>query len=216
MGPLTITHFVVGGMCLAVALLHMVICIRRPESKADLYFALLCLCTAASVFCEIWVNQAIDLNTFLPAYKAQIAFQGMQWIFLAWFIAFYTGATRRWLAMIVTGAYAVAVIGHFILPYGILYSNINEVHQVTLAWGETIAYAKGSPNIWRFIADAGWILLIYLAAESCLRLSRRGNRNQALLLGASLLVFLGLAYLHGTLMDFGYCLAHLHGTVSPF
>ena len=83
--------------------------------KTDLYFALMCLCAIASVFSEIWVYQAIDLSTFLPAYKMQVAFQGLQWIFLAWFIAFYTGATRRWLAMTVTGAYALAVIVHIIL-----------------------------------------------------------------------------------------------------
>ena len=89
MGPLIITNFVIVGMCLAVALLHMVIFIRRPELKTDLYFALMCLCTAVSVFSEIWAYQAIDLNTFLPAYKMQVAFQGLQWIFLAWFIVFY-------------------------------------------------------------------------------------------------------------------------------
>ena len=203
MGPLIITNFVVGGMCLAVALLHMVIFIRRPELKTDLYFALMCLCAAASVFSEIWVYQAIDLSTFLPAHKMQVAFQGIQWIFLVWFIAFYTGATRRWLAMIVTGTYALAVILDIILPHGILYSNINKVYQVTLAWGESITYASGSASKWRFVADAGWILLIYLAVESCVRLGRRGNRRRALLLGASLFVFLGLAYLHGTLIDLG-------------
>jgi PAS domain S-box-containing protein len=203
MGPLIIANFVIAGMCLAIALLHMVIFIRRPELKTDLYFALMCLCTAASVFSEIWVYQAIDLNTFLPAHKMQVAFQGLQWIFLAWFIAFYTGATRRWLVMTVTGAYALAVIGHIILPHGILYSNITEVYQVTLAWGESITYANGSANKWRFVADAGWILLIYLAVESCVRLGRRGDRRRALFLGASLFVFLGLAYLQGTLIDLG-------------
>jgi PAS domain S-box-containing protein len=203
MGPLIITNFVIGGMCLAVALLHMVIFIRRPELKTDLYFALMCFCTAANVFSEIWVYQAIDLSTFLPAHKMQVVFQGLQWIFLAWFIAFYTGATRRWLAMTVTGAYALAVSVHIILPHGILYSNINEVYQVTLAWGESITYANGSANKWRFVADAGWILLIYLAVESCVRLGRHGDRRRALLLGASLFVFLGLAYLQGTLIDLG-------------
>ncbi len=203
MGPLIITNFVVGGMCLAIALLHMVIFIRRPELKANFFFALMCLCVAVNVFSENWVYRAVDLSTFLPAYKIQIAFQGIQWIFLTWFIAFYTGASRRWLAMTVTGAYALAVIVHIISPHGILYSNINEVYQVTLAWGESITYASGSANKWRFVADAGWILLIYLAVESCVRLAHRGNRRRALLLGASLFVFLGLAYLQGTLIDLG-------------
>jgi hypothetical protein len=81
MGPLIITNFVVGGMCLAIALLHMMIFIRRPELKTDLFFSLMCLCAAGSVFSEIWVYRTIDLSTFLPAHKMQVAFQGIQWIF---------------------------------------------------------------------------------------------------------------------------------------
>jgi PAS domain-containing protein len=77
------------------------------------------------------------------------------------------------------------------------------VYPVALYWGESITYASGSANKWRFVADAGWILLIYLAAESCLRMGRRKNRRRALLLGAGLFVFLGFGYLHDTLVDLG-------------
>ena len=94
MGPFIIAICVVGGMYLAVALLHMVIFIRRPELKTDLFFALMCTCVAASMLSEIGVYRAIDLSTFLPAYKMQIAFQGLQWIFLTWFVAFYTDANQ--------------------------------------------------------------------------------------------------------------------------
>jgi chemotaxis protein methyltransferase CheR len=203
MGPFIIAICVVGGMYLAVALLHMVIFIRRPALKTDLFFALMCTCVAASILSEIGVYRAIDLSAFLPAYKMQIAFQGLQWIFLTWFVAYYTGATRRWLAMTVTAAYALAIIIHIILPNGILYSSIEKVYQITLSWGESITYASGSANKWRIVADAGWILLIYLAAESCVRMGRGGERRGALLLGAGLFVFLGLGYLHDTLVDLG-------------
>jgi chemotaxis protein methyltransferase CheR len=201
MGLFIIAICVVAGMYLAVALLHMVIFIRRPELKTDLFFALMCTCVAASMFFEIGAYRAIDLSTFLPAHKMQIAFQAMQWIFLTWFIAFYTGTTRRWLAMTVTGAYALAIIVHIMYPHGVLYSNIDKVYQVTLSWGERITYASGSANKWRFVADAGWILLIYLAAESCLRMGRREKMRRAIVLGAGLFVFLGLGYLHDTLVD---------------
>jgi hypothetical protein len=105
--------------------------------------------------------------------------------------------------MTVTGAYALAIIVHIMLPHGVLYSNIDKVYQVTLSWGESITYASGSANKWRFVADAGWILLIYLAAESCVRMGRRKKMRGGLLLGAGLFVFLGLGYLHDTLVDLG-------------
>lgn len=53
----------------------------------------------------------------------------------------------------------------------------------------------------RLAADAGWLLLIYLMIESCVRLGRRGQGYRALYLGISLSICLGPAYLHGTLVD---------------
>ncbi len=44
---------VVGGMYRAVALLHMLIFIPRPELRTDLFFALMCTCDAPSIFSEI-------------------------------------------------------------------------------------------------------------------------------------------------------------------
>jgi PAS domain S-box-containing protein len=66
-----------------------------------------------------------------------------------------------------------------------------------------IVYAVGTPNPWRYVADAGWILLIALSADSCVRLYRRGGKRRALSLGTALFLVLIVAYVYGTLMDLG-------------
>jgi PAS domain S-box-containing protein len=203
MGPIIIADIVVGSICFTIALLHLIIYLRRPDSKAEFFFALMCFCAAGNAFSEIWAFRAVTLNLFNSAYKTQITFQGILWISLAWFIFYYTGTTRRWLAFTVTATYALATLINVISPYGVLYLRIDELYQATLPWGERIAFANGPANPWRYVADIGWIILMYMAVESCVRMRRRGDRRRAILLGVSLLVFLGLTYLHGTLMDFG-------------
>ncbi|MBW1773547.1 MAG: hypothetical protein JRJ82_11740, partial [Deltaproteobacteria bacterium] len=135
--------------------------------------------------------------------RLQITFEGVLWITLIWFIAFYTGTARRVLAIAATIAYALAVIVNIISPYGVVYAGIEKFYQITLPWGEVLSYASGPANPWRFVADIGWVLLIYIACESCVRLARKGKKRRALFLGISLFVFLGLGYLYGTLMDLG-------------
>ena len=62
-------------------------------------------------------------------------------------------------------------------------------------------FAEGPPSPWTFIA---YSLLIFLAAfviDSGVQLSRRGDNYRALVLGASLAVFLGFGWIHGILID---------------
>jgi PAS domain S-box-containing protein len=88
-------------------------------------------------------------------------------------------------------------------PYGVLFSSVHDLEAVMLPWGEQIRFISGALNPWRYLADAAWLLLIYLAVESCVRLYWRGDRYKSMLLGSTLLFFLGFAYLHGTLSDLG-------------
>ncbi|MBW1941448.1 MAG: sigma 54-interacting transcriptional regulator [Deltaproteobacteria bacterium] len=179
----------------------MMIFVRRPELKVDFFFALVCICAAGASFSEIFALRAVNADAFIPAFRLQITFEGVLWITLIWFIAFYTGTARRVLAIAATIAYALAVIVNIVSPYGVVYAGIEKFYQITLPWGEVLSYASGPANPWRFIADIGWVLLIYIACESCVRLARKGEKRRALFLGISLFVFLGLGYLYGTLMD---------------
>jgi len=203
MGPLIIAEFVTCGVCLAIGLLHLTIFIFRSDQKADLFFAIMAICAALSAFFITWVYRADTLSDYIFAHKIAITFECIMWIALIWFIALYTGTARRWLAVTVTSAYILAVIINLISPYGVLYAEIEALESVTLAWGERIAFVSGPPNNWRIIADVAWILLIFLAGESCVRLHRRGQRRRSVFFGASLFVFLGFSYLHGTLIDLG-------------
>ncbi len=203
MGPLIIADIIIGSICFTVALLHLVVFLRRQDLKADLFFAIMSVGAAGSALSEAWVYRTTTVEAFNTAFKVQITFQCMMWISLIWFIMVYTGMARRLLAIALTAAYALAVIINILSPFGVIYSKITALHSVSLPWGELITYATGTVNPWRFIADIAWLFLLFLTIESCVRLYRHGQKRRAIILCSSILLFLGLAYLHSTLMDMG-------------
>ena len=202
-GPFIIGSYIVSGICLSFALLHLAVFFRRTERTVDLFFAIVALSIAVSTFYQTVMLRAVTVSAFATAFKSAIFFQGVMWATFAWFVAAYTGVARRPLVLAVTGLYALAVIINAILPNGIIYHEINGLYNITLPWGERLTYASGSTNWWRLIADVGWLMLLYLCAESCVRLGRSGQTRRAYLFGGVLVVFIGAAYLHGTLIDMG-------------
>ncbi|MEJ2282863.1 MAG: PAS domain S-box protein [Desulfobacterales bacterium] len=203
MSPLIIAQFTICGICLAIGLLHVAIYSRMPQRRADLFFALMCFSTAAGAFFEGLAYQAGTIDGYNSVYRLQVDAQALLWFFMVWFIAEFTGAARRWLAVLVAAIYGLCLFVNIFSAYGILYSNIETLKTSLLPWGEQIVYAHGPANPLRLIADAGWLLMIYLMIESCVRLARGGQKQRAVFFGISLFVCLGPAYLHGTLVDLG-------------
>ncbi|MGD9302418.1 MAG: sigma 54-interacting transcriptional regulator [Desulfobacterales bacterium] len=201
MSPLIIAQFIMCGICLAIGLLHLAIYGRMADRRADLFFALMCFSTAAGAFFEGLTYQASTIDGYNSVYRFQVNAQALLWFFMVWFIAAFTGAARRWLAILVASAYLLAILINTFSPYGILYSKIALLKTSLLPWGERIVYAAGPTNPWRLAADSAWLLMIYLMIESCVRLGRHGQKRRALFFSVSLFVCLGPAYLHGTLVD---------------
>ena len=203
MSQIIVANFVVFGICLTLAFIHIVIFIRRMEQKADFFFALMSFCMAGSAYYETLMYRAETIPAFNAALKTQISFQGIIWISLTWFIVFFTGSNRMRLATTVTVFYAVALVVNLIFPFGVLYYEIDRLFQIAMPWGERLVYASGKANPWRFVADIGWLLMIYLTIASLIQLWRRGGKQQVVTLGAGIFLFVGLEYLHGTLIDLG-------------
>jgi len=203
MSPLIIGHVVVGTVCLTVGVIHLLISLRKEDSRSDFLFSLMAFGIAGGLFFDIWMYRAASVGEFNAAFKTHIYFDILLWISMIWFIAAYTGTARRPLLVIPTLCYAVAGIVNFISPYGVLYGEITGLEMLTLPWGEEIVYAAGTSNPWRYVADIGWLLLIVLSADSCIRFYRRGEKGRAVTLGSALFLVLVVAYIYGTLMDLG-------------
>ena len=203
MGPLSISNFVISGICLAVGILHLVLYIRRRDSHISLIFGLMALTMAASAFIEVWAYRAESIPVYARYFKWQVTANGLMWMLLVWFIAGYTGQVRRWLAILVTAGYATATLVNVLSSHSVLFATIDELITVTLPWGEQIAFASGPAHPMRLVADLSWLLMIYITVEACIFMGRRGQRRKAIVFGLVLFWTLGVAYVYGTLLDLG-------------
>ena len=203
MSPLNTAEIITSGICLTVGLLHLTIYLRRRELTANLFFAVMSLCTAVSAMLDAVLFRTGSLGGFMPLFKWQVSVQGAFWISLTWFIVFYAGAGRRWLAWTVTGLYAAAVLINIASPDSVLFSEVHPLQFTELPWGEQIAFVTGEANPLRIVADIAWFLMLWLTMEGCVGFYRKGQRSRAAVFGCGLFASAGIAYLHGTLIDIG-------------
>ena len=203
MSPLISAEIITSGICLTIGLLHLAIYLRRRELTVNLFFAVMSLCTAVNAMLDAILFQARDLGAFMPLFKWQVSVQGVFWISLTWFVVFYTGVGRRWLAWTVTGIYAAAVVVNIASPDSVLFSGVHPIQFTELPWGEQIAFVTGEANPLRIVADIAWLLMLWLTMEGCVGFYRKGQRRRSAVFGCGLLASAGIAYLHGTLIDIG-------------
>ena len=199
----TNAYIVVGSVCGAVSLLHLVIFLRRREEKVHLIFAGMALCCAVSAVLDIQMHTAENVVEFVRFLKFTNTVQVLLWIAFAWFIQVYTRSDRRWPVFLVSGLYGLAGVLNLISPHGILFDHIDDLKRVMLPWGEQIVFGLGSASLWRLLPDLAWFIVLAYALYASIGLARSGNRRRAWFFGLSIFACLGIGYLHGTLIDLG-------------
>ena len=199
----TNAYIVVGSICGAVCLLHLLIFIRRREEKINAIFAFMALCCAISTLLDIRMHSAKDVDVFVYFLKATNTFQVFLWISFAWFIQAYTRNNRHWPAWIVSGLYVFAGILNLTFPHGILFDRVDDLNRVMLPWGEEITFGLGPATSWRLLPDIAWFIVLAYALDASVGLYRQGEKRRAWFFGLSIFTCLGIGYLHGTLIDLG-------------
>jgi len=199
----TNAYIVVGSVCGAVSLLHLMIFLRRREEKVHLIFAGMALCCAISAVLDIQMHTAENVVEFVRFLKFTNTVQVLLWIAFAWFIQVYTRSDRRWPVFLASGLYGLAGVLNLISPHGILFDHIDDLNRVMLPWGEQIAFGLGSASLWRLLPDLAWFIVLAYALDASIGLARSGNRRRAWFFGLSIFACLGIGYLHGTLIDLG-------------
>ena len=184
-------------------LLHLMIFLRRRQERVHLVFAFMALCCALATLLDIRMHLASDVSTFVWALKPTNTVHVLLWIAFDWFIKLSTKHHARLPDALVTALYSVAGVLDVIFPYGILFERLDDLHPITLPWGETIASGSGPANAWRLLPDLAWFILLAYTLNAVIRYHRQGEKHRAWFLGLSIFACLGIGYLHGTLIDFG-------------
>ena len=188
MNLVTIIWSMAASACLTLALLHLLIWLRRRQAWASLWFFLSATGTCLLALVELWMmrSQTVAQYTLAirwlhpPAFLVIVALVG--------FVRVYLRAGRPWLAWTVFGVRTLSLVLNFILTPNLNYRSITALHQVPF-FGDYVSVAEGVPSPWMLVGQLSFVLWVIFVADASVTVWRRGDRRRAVMLGGSIVFF---------------------------
>jgi len=193
----------VVGICVAIASFSLIIWLRRRDSLAYLFFCLTAFAAAFFAVTDLIYFNSESVNELLEAIRwANLAVYGIL-IGLIWFLYFYFSTARLWLAWTITSLWTILIILNFLSPYTMIYTEVYDLEKVLLPWGEHFFRISGSRNILSYFADVLSVFILIYFADTSIRLWKKREKNRALIIGGSTIIFIAAAGIHTPLVDMG-------------
>ena len=189
MSPITIIWSMVASACLTLAGIYLLVWFRNRTAWAYLFFSLAAVGTAAFALCELWVMRAQTPGEFGT---------GMRWahvplllwaVSTVWFVRFYLGAGRQWLAWAICIMRAVALLANFLTGQNLNYREITALRHVPFL-GESVAVPESVINPWSLVGQLSGLVFLVYVVDASVTVWRRGDRRKALMVGGSIALFL--------------------------
>jgi PAS domain S-box-containing protein len=201
----TVVWSMAAAACLTLAGVNLLVWYRQREASGNAFFAASATATAAMAMCELWMMRAATPMEWglagrwihLPVY--------FQFIALVGFILVYLRAGRLWLAGLVVGLRTVTIILNFSLWPNVNFKEITRLQHISLL-GEQVAIGEGVANPLMLIGQASLLLLVVFLIDATVTVWRRGSQRQALLIGASAVLFVLISSVQTVLSVWGLVL----------
>jgi two-component system sensor kinase FixL len=213
MNWVTIIWAMIASACLTLALVHLLVWCRRPEARANLFFALMATATASFAGCELWMMWAQTPVAFGIAVRWGHLPIWVLFVSLVCFVRLYLRAGRLWLAWTACGLRTLSLVLNFLYTPNLNYREITALRNVSFL-GEKVVVAEGIPNPWMLVGNLSLLLLVIFVADAAISVWRRGERRQALSVGGSIVFFVVAGTLQGILIFWG--IIHAPVTASLF
>src|SRR5882724_12645562 len=191
-----------GGVCLILALMHIVVWWNDRVARANLVFSVMAIAVAAFAVLELALMRAETPGQFgmavrwmhVPAWVVVVSVVG--------FVRLYLRAGRRWLAWAVVGVRTLSLILNFALWPNINYREITALKHIPFL-GESVSVAEGVPNPWMLVAQLSLLLLVIFVTDATITVWQRGDRRQALMVGGSIVLFVLAATAEAVVITWG-------------
>ena len=155
--------------------------------------------TAAFTLCELRQMRAGTPEELLSAMRwTHVALLGLL-VSTAWFVTFYLGAGRRWLAWTFSGLRVFYLLVAFLIWGNVNYLEITSLRRVPFL-GDSVTVFEGIPNPWMRFGYATMLLILVFVADASITAWRRGERRKALMIGGSVEFFLLLGTVEAALV----------------
>ena len=199
MSWVTVIWSMVASACLTLAVIYFLVWWSNRTAWAYLLFALTAASTAAFTFCELRQMRVGTSGELLSAMRwTHVALLGLL-VSTAWFVKFYLGAGRRWLAWTFSGLRAFYLLVAFLIWGNVNYLEITSLQRVPFL-GDSVTVFEGRQNPWMLFGYATMLLILVFVADASVTAWRRGERRKALMIGGSVEFFLLLGTVQAALV----------------
>ena len=203
MNWLTIIWSMAAGTAFVLALTHLFMWAQQHRSCVPLLFAVLAVGSGANTLFELELMHCPSPEVCIELYRWSHIAIYMLLVGLVWFVYKQFGTARRWLAIVITAIWTVALMINFASPHSLLFTDLPEMRLMDTWLGESFTMAVGAANPWRFALDITSLLILAYLADASWRLWRQGGRRRAVLVGGSSIIFMITAGIHTPLVDAG-------------
>jgi two-component system sensor kinase FixL len=199
MSWVTVIWSMVASACLTLAVIYLFVWWSNRTAPANLFFAMAAASTAAFTLCELRQIRVATPQDLLSAMRwTHVALMALL-VSTTWFVAFYLGAGRRWLAWTVSGLRAFYLLVAFAVWGNVNYLEITTVGRRPFL-GDFVTVFTGIRNPWMMFGYATMVLILIFVADASITAWRRGERRTALMVGGSVELFLLLGTFQAALV----------------
>jgi two-component system, LuxR family, sensor kinase FixL len=203
MSWVTVIFSMIASACLTMAVIHGFIWARKPQVWFNLLFAMMSLGTGMSAGLELAQMRAESTAQIALALQWEHVSVWVTLLALVGFVRLYLRAGRTWLLWIVCGLRTLSLFFNFLTGQNLNYLRVSGLrHQPFL--GEVVSIAQGVPSPWMLLGQLSVFLLVIFVVDAAVAVWRRGDHRTAVVVGGSLVFFVGAGTVQAALIFWGF------------
>ena len=189
MNTQSIPAVIMAGICVYVGTYHLIVFLRRPQSRQNFTFALTCFSIGFyDIFCAGLYNTTSSVDG-VNWQRAQIFALALASASFIWFVADYTKQTsKRWVVTL-SACYFVIGVFQLIEHSEFAWSSQPAVKKISLLFGIQVTYFEMAPGPLINIGSLCGFLIFGYSLWASIRLYRSGDQRKAIPLFAVIIVF---------------------------
>lgn len=205
-----------GGVCVALAAIHIVVWQKRPAESAHLLFAIAAIAIAVLAVFEMFAMKAASVEQLGMLQRWAAIPVAVLMLAIMAFVRVFFGTGRLWLAYSVCALRLLMLIVNFSSDVNFHVLEIVSLRQIDLFWGEAIVAPVDVPNPWNLLDVFSILLYLVYVLDAALALWRQGGatqRRRALRIGGGITLATLVAGGEATLVNQG--MLHLPYIITP-
>jgi len=182
--------YMLGGVGLYAALIHLLAGLRGHHDPVHLLFASLCLITVPYFWALGITLQADSLASFSFGVKLTLTTGALFHMLFPWFIARYTGVRPLPLLLGLSGFFTLLLVVNLARPHGVQFEQLSGLRTLESPWGEIFTRGVGEPSPWMTLAFLGVFVSMGYALHALAHQYRRRRHAASLPMMLAVAVFL--------------------------